>query len=86
MGNFKEDLFGNLEKKSNIKQEDVYKVADSMKHANLSDEETVRNLVRQLARMANKPLPQEKEDKIVESVTKNNIPMDMQSLNKIFKS
>lgn len=85
MNNFKDNLFKNIEKKSNIKQEEIYKVADSVKHANFSDEKTVRRLVRQLARMANKPLSQEKEDKIVQSITKNDMPMDMQSLNKLFK-
>ncbi|WP_430785534.1 stage VI sporulation protein F [Virgibacillus flavescens] len=85
MSDFKDNLFKNIEKKSNIKQDEIYKVADSVKNANFSDEKTVRNLVRQLARMANKPLSKEKEDKIVQSITKNNMPMDMQSLNKIFK-
>ncbi|WP_404452857.1 stage VI sporulation protein F [Virgibacillus necropolis] len=85
MSNFKDNLFNNIQKKSNIKQDDIYKVADSVKHANFSDEKTVRNLVRQLARMANKPISKEKEDKIVQSITKNNMPMDMQSLNKLFK-
>ncbi|ASN05503.1 stage VI sporulation protein F [Virgibacillus necropolis] len=85
MSNFKDNLFNNIQKKSNIKQEDIYKVADSVKHANFSDEKTVRNLIRQLARMANKPISKEKEDKIVQSITKNNMPVDMQSLNKLFK-
>lgn len=82
---FKDNLFNNIEKKSNIKQDDIYKVADSVKHANFSDEKTVRNLVRQLAKMANKPLSKEKENKIVQSITKNKMPLDMQSLNKHFK-
>lgn len=85
MSDFKDNLFKNIEKKSNIKQEEIYKVADSVKNANFSDEKTVRRLVRQLARMANKPLSKEKEDKIVQSITKNKMPMDMQSLNKLFK-
>lgn len=85
MGNFKDNLFNNIEKKSNIKQDDIYKVADSVKHANFSDENTVRKLVKQLSRMADKPLSKEKEDKIVQSITKNKMPLDMQSLNKIFK-
>lgn len=85
MSNFKDNLFNNIEKKSNIKQDDIYKVADSVKHANFSDEKTVRNLVRQLARMANKPISKDKEDKIVQSITKSKMPLDMQSLNKLFK-
>lgn len=85
MSSFKDNLFNNIEKKSSIKQDDIYKVADSVKHANFSDEKTVRNLVRQLAKMANKPLSKAKEDKVVESITKNKMPLDMQSLSKHFK-
>ena len=68
-----------------MKPGDIYQVADSVKHADFSDERTVRNLVRQLARMANKPLTKEKEDRIVQSITNNKMPHDMQSLSQLFK-
>nr|WP_249226098.1 stage VI sporulation protein F [Oceanobacillus jordanicus] len=78
-------MFDKIQKNANVKPEDVYKVADSVKNADFSNEQTVRQLVRHLAKLANKSIPKEKEDKIVESITKNNVPMDMQSLNKLFK-
>ncbi len=46
---------------------------------------TVRNLVQQLAQMANKPLSKEKEDKIVQSIIKNKMPGDVNTLNNMFK-
>jgi predicted transcriptional regulator len=79
------NIFGQIEKKSNISADEVFKVADSVKSANFSDEKTVRQLVKRLAKMANKPLPKEKEDKIVEMITKQNIPMDMSMLQKMLK-
>ncbi|BAC13751.1 stage VI sporulation protein F [Oceanobacillus iheyensis] len=85
MNNFQKGLFDKLQKNANINPEDVYKVADSVKHANFKDEQTVRNLVKQLAQMANKPLSKEREDKIVQSIVNNNMPSDMNSLNKLFK-
>lgn len=85
MSNFQKGLFDKLQKNSNINPDDVYKVADSVKNANLSDEKTVRKLVRHLAKLANKPVSKEKEDRIVQSIVKNKMPMDMQSLNQIFK-
>lgn len=80
------DLFGKIKQKTNIDPQDVFKVADSVKGADFSDEETVRNLVRQLAKLANKPISKQKEDKIVEAVTNNNMPMDLNSLNRLFKN
>ncbi|WP_042223583.1 stage VI sporulation protein F [Oceanobacillus manasiensis] len=85
MNNFQKGLFDKIQKNANVNPDDVYKVADAVKNADFSDEQTVRKLVRHLAKLANKSIPKEKEDKIVETITKNNVPMDMQSLNKLFK-
>lgn len=85
MSQFQKGLFDKLEKNAGIDSSDVFKVAESVKGADFSDEKTVRNLVRHLARLANKPISKEKEDKIVQSITKNKVPTDMQSLNHLFK-
>lgn len=79
------NLFNKIQQQANIDPSEIYKVADSVKNADFSDERTVRKLVRRLAKLANKPISKEKEDKIVQSITKNNMPLDMQSLNKFFK-
>ncbi|MFD1850495.1 stage VI sporulation protein F [Oceanobacillus bengalensis] len=85
MSNFQKGMFDKIQQNSNINPEDIFKVADQVKHANLSDEKTVRGLVRHLAKLANKPLSKEKEDQIVQSIVKNKIPKDAQSLNQLFK-
>nr|WP_245345317.1 stage VI sporulation protein F [Halobacillus andaensis] len=74
-----------MQNKANINPEDVYQVADSVKNADFSDEKVVRRLVRQLARVANKPVSKQKEDKIVEAIVNQNIPLDMNTLSKYFK-
>ena len=86
MSQFQRGLFDKIQQGTNIKPDEVFKVADSVKNADFSDERTVRRLVRQLAKMANKPLSKEKENKIVESITQNNMPTDMQSLSRLFKN
>lgn len=82
MSNFQKNMFDKIQEKSNINPDEIYKVADSVKNADFSDEQTVRNLIRQLSNMANKPISKEKEDKIVESIIKNKIPLDSKSMNK----
>lgn len=82
MSNFQKNMFDKIQEKSNINPDEIYKVADSVKNADFSDEKTVRNLIRQLSSMANKPISKEKEDKIVESIIKNKIPLDSKSMNK----
>ena len=85
MSDFQKNMFDQIQKKSNINPNDILKVANSVQNADFSNEKTVRNLVRQLAKMANKPISQEKEDKLVESITKNNVPTDINSLSQLFK-
>ncbi|SDQ54260.1 Stage VI sporulation protein F [Virgibacillus subterraneus] len=85
MSNFQDNLFDKIQQKSDVNPDEIYKVADSVKHADFSDEKTVRELVRRLSRIANKPISKAKEDKIVKSITSSNMPVDMQSLNKMFK-
>lgn len=78
----KNNPFEKIRQLTNLNPSDIYKIADSVKHANFSDEQTVRNLVKKLARMANKSVSKEIEDKIVNAITSNNIPADIDSLNK----
>ncbi|MFC7060463.1 stage VI sporulation protein F [Halobacillus seohaensis] len=85
MSNFQKNIFDHLQNKANINPEEVYKVADSVKNADFTDEKVVRRLVRQLATIANKPVSKQKEDKIVEAIIKQNVPLDMNTLSKYFK-
>lgn len=84
MNNFQKGMFDKINQKSNISPDEIYKVADSVKHADFSDEKTVRELIQRLSRLANKPVSKEKEDKIVEAIVKNKVPMDSQTMNNLF--
>lgn len=77
--------FEKIQQNSSLNPADIYKISESVKGANFSDDKTVRRLVRQLSQMTNKPLSKEKEDKLVQAITNNNVPGDMQSLKKMFK-
>ncbi|RWZ60257.1 stage VI sporulation protein F [Halobacillus fulvus] len=85
MSDFQKNIFDHLKKKANIDAEEVFKIANSVQHADFTDEKTVRRLIRQLAKVANKPVSKQKEDKIVEAITKQNMPLDMNTLGKYLK-
>lgn len=80
-----DDMFKKIQQNANINPDEVYSIADSVKNADFSNEHTVRQLVRNLSQLANKPLSKEKEDQIVASITNNDLPSDMNSLNQLFK-
>lgn len=75
-------LFDKIQQNANIDPQEILQIAQSVKDADFTDERTVRSLVRRLSRLANKPISKEKEDQIVESVVKKDIPLDIQSLNR----
>ncbi|QOY38764.2 stage VI sporulation protein F [Anaerobacillus isosaccharinicus] len=78
------NFFDNLEKKTNVKQQDIFNLANSVNGANFQDEQTVRNLIQQVSKLANKPVPKEKEDELVKTIVNNNMPLDFASLAKMF--
>lgn len=78
-------MFDQISKKTNMKPDDILKVAQSVQNADFSDEKTVRQLVKQLSQMTGKPVSKQKEDKIVQAITNNNLPKDMNTLTKLFK-
>nr|WP_184244768.1 stage VI sporulation protein F [Gracilibacillus halotolerans] len=78
-------MFDQISKKTNMKPDDILKVAQSVQNADFSDQKTVRQLVKQLSQMTGKPVSKQKEDKIVQAITNNNLPKDMNTLTKLFK-
>jgi hypothetical protein len=73
-----------IQKKTNVRPDELLKLANSVSSTNLKDEAAVRQLIAQVAKLANKPVSKEKEDQIVKAITTNNMPMDFASLAKMF--
>jgi Stage VI sporulation protein F len=70
------NFFKNMEKKTGVNMGDVLNLANSLQGANLRDETTIRNLIKQVSKMANKPVNQETEDKIVKSIVADGKQID----------
>lgn len=78
-------VFSKIEQKSNLSVDDIYRIAQSIQHADFSDEHTVRKIVQNLSQMTNRPISIEKEDQIVQSIVNNQIPRDIESLQQFLK-
>ncbi|MBP3950577.1 stage VI sporulation protein F [Bacillus suaedae] len=78
------DFMDQISKKTSVRPDELLKLANSVSNANLQDEETVRQLIKDVAKLANKEVTKEKEDQIVEAIVKNDMPMDFASLAKMF--
>ncbi|MFC0188528.1 stage VI sporulation protein F [Fictibacillus aquaticus] len=81
-----QQFFDNIEKKTSVKKDDIFKLAQSVSHSNLGDERTIRMLVSQVASLAGVPVSKQKEDQIVQAVLNNKVPLDFAALSKMFEA
>ncbi|MDC3413060.1 stage VI sporulation protein F [Aquibacillus sp. 3ASR75-11] len=86
MSGSQKDMFDHIQSSTDMKPDDLLSIVDSLGDADLSNDETVRNLVRNLSEMANQPISKEKEDTLVDTITNNNVPSDFSSLSKLFEN
>lgn len=77
------NFFKNIEKKTGVNMQEVFQLANSLQNANFKDEKTVRNVIRKVSKLANKPVNKQLEDKIVSSIINGNEKMDFNTISKM---
>lgn len=75
------NLFNKVEKKTNVKKNDIINLAKSIQNKNMGDENNLRELIHTIAVMAGKEVDKEKEDKIVNAVKNNQINDEIKKMN-----
>jgi hypothetical protein len=73
-------FFKNIEKKTGVNMKDILDLANSLQNANFKDEKTVRNVIRRVSQIANKPVNQEMEDQIVKSIINDGKQLDLNTI------
>ena len=76
----KENIFDRVEKKTKVKKEDILKLAKKISGQDLADEDNLRTLIKDVAKLAGKEVSKEKEEKIISAVKKDKIPKKMDDL------
>lgn len=70
------NFFKNIEKKTGVNMNDIFELANSLQNANFKDEQTVRNIIRRVSQIANRPVAKETEDKIIQSIVAEGKQLD----------
>lgn len=73
-------FFKNMEKKTGVNMKDIFELANSLQGANFKDEATVRSVIKRVSQIANKPVNQEMEDKLVTSIVKDGKQLDFNTI------
>lgn len=58
---------------NNIQPAELFALVEKVRTMDLSDEEAIRNVIREVAKVANRPLDKAQEDRIVKDIMKNGI-------------
>lgn len=78
--NMDNGFFKNIEKKTGVNMKDIFDLANSLQHANFKDEKTVRNVIRRVSQIANKPVSKDMEDQIVKSIINDGKQLDFNTI------
>ena len=73
-------FFKNMEKKTGVNMKDVFEPANSLQNANFKDEKTVRGVIKRVSQIANKSVPKDVEDQLVQSIIKDGKSLDFNTI------
>ena len=76
---FNEDFFNKVERKTNVDKNTILDLANKLKN-NMKDESTIREVIQTLSIMTGKNIPKEKEDKIISTILKDNVPKNIDKM------
>lgn len=76
MKNNQDQFLNKVASKTNVNKEDILNLASSFQTKDLSSEDNLRDLIRQLSRLSGHQVNKDKEDHIVNLVKNDKIPKD----------
>lgn len=77
---FKDSLFQKIEKKTNINKDTILSLANKLQQNNMHDENTIREVIHDLSKLTGKEVSKEKEDKIIETIQKDQVPNNIDNM------
>ena len=80
MFNFTENFLKKIENKTNVGKDTILNLAKKLQENNLKDENTLKEVIRELSKMTGKDISKEKEEKIINAVKNNNVPKNIDKM------
>lgn len=74
---FSDGFFKKIEKKTNVDKATILSLADKLQQGNMNDENTLKEVIQDIAKMTGKEVSKEKEQKIIDTVLNNKVPKDL---------
>ena len=77
---FGDNFFKKVEKKTNINKETILSLADKLQKSDMKDENTLREVIKDISVMTGKQVSKEKEQRIIDAIKKDNIPKNIDNM------
>ena len=75
--NVKDDLFGKVKEKTNVDKESLIDLAKRLNENNMKDENVLKGIIRDLAKLTGKSVSLEKEEKIINAIKQDKVPKNI---------
>ena len=66
--------------KTNVKKDDIVKLAKSISGKDLNDEKNLRKLIKDVGKLVGRDVGKEKEEKIIQAIKKDKLPKDLKNI------
>ena len=70
-------ILDHIAQDGNISKEMIFQIVNQVKNADLSDERVLRKLIRDIGKIANRPVSRELEDQLVKKIKEDGVPSDL---------
>ena len=78
--NLSDNFFNKIEKKTNVKKSSILNLAKKLQGDNMKDENTLREVIKELSNMTGKEVSKEQEEKIINAVVNDRIPDNLDKM------
>ena len=78
--NFSDNFFKRVEKKTNVSKDTILSLAEKIQQNDIKNENTLREIIRELSMVTGKEVSKEKEDKIISAVINDKIPKNIDKI------
>lgn len=78
--NLSDSFFNKIERKTNVKKSSIMNLAKKLQGDNMKDENTLREVIKELSEMTGKEVSKEQEDKIISAVVNDKIPDNLDKM------
>lgn len=80
MVNFSDSFFNKIEKKTNVNKDTILSLASKLQQSDLKDENTLKEVIDELARLTGREVSKEKQDKIIDAIKNDKVPKDLDKM------